>query len=94
MSEQLTRAQDQHAAHEHGKQVPIWLFIGALFAIYGVIIFISGIASALNPPPPDQRVTLWGLHADIWWSVLMIIFGLVYTVRFWPRSGESLTGRN
>jgi hypothetical protein len=79
--------------HEHEKQVPIWFFIGGLFTIYGVIILGSAILGLLNPPPPDQRVELWSLHADLWWSILMIIFGLVYTVRFWPSPGESLTGK-
>ena len=79
--------------HEQEKQVPIWFFIGGLFTIYGVIILGSALFGLLHPPPPDQRVQLWSLHADLWWSILMIIFGIVYTVRFWPRPGESLTGK-
>jgi hypothetical protein len=77
---------------EH-KQVPIWFFVGGLFTIYGLIILASAVYGLAHPPPPDQRVTLWWMHADLWWSALMIVFGLAYTVRFWPRAGESLTGR-
>jgi hypothetical protein len=79
--------------HEHEKQVPIWFFIGTLFTIYGVIILASAIYGILHPPPEDQRVALWNLHADLWWSILMIVFGIVYTVKFRPREGEGLTGR-
>jgi membrane protease YdiL (CAAX protease family) len=77
----------------HERQVPIWFFIGVLFTVYGIIILASAIFGVLHPPPPDQRVQLWDLHVDVWWSILMILFGIVYTVRFWPRPGESLTGR-
>lgn len=79
--------------HDHEKQIPIWFFIGALLALYGVLILGSGIYGALNPPPEDQRVALWHLHSDIWWGALMIIFGLVYVVKFRPREGEGLTGK-
>jgi hypothetical protein len=78
---------------ERDKQVPIWFFIGALLALYGLIILCFGIYGWLNPPPPEQRVKLWDLHADVWWSALLIVFGLVYVIRFWPTKPESLTGR-
>jgi hypothetical protein len=78
---------------DHEKQIPIWIFIGALLALYGVLIFGSGIYGALNPPPEDQRVALWHFHADIWWGALVCLFGLIYTVKFWPREGEGLTGK-
>lgn len=77
---------------DHEKQIPIWFFIGALLALYGLLTFGSGLYAVLNPPPEDQRVALWDLHADIWWGGLLVAFGLVYVVRFWPREGESLTG--
>jgi len=79
--------------HDHEKQIPIWFFIGALLALYGVLILGSGICGAVNPPPEDQRVALWYLHCDIWWGALMVTFGLVYVFKFWPREGEGLTGK-
>ncbi len=48
-------------------QIPIWFFIGSLLLIYGVLITGSGIYGAIFPPPVEHRVTLWELHADIWW---------------------------
>ncbi len=64
-------------------QVPIWFFIGGLLLIYGVLILGAGIYNLISPPPPP-RVALFELHADIWWSVLMIAAGLFYTIRFHP----------
>jgi hypothetical protein len=78
---------------EREKQVPIWFFIGALLAVYGLIIFGSGVYGWVNPPPADQRVKLWDVHADVWWGALLVIFGLVYVVKFWPSKPESLTGK-
>jgi hypothetical protein len=75
------------------KQIPIWFFIGCVLALYGVIIFASGIYQWINPPPPDKMVKLWKYHADVWWSALMVIFGLVYVIKFWPLKPETLTGK-
>ncbi len=79
--------------HDHDKQIPIWFFIGALLALYGVLIFGASIYGWLNPPPPDKTVKLWDLHAGVWWGALLTILGLVYVVRFWPSKPESLTGK-
>jgi len=78
---------------QHEKQVPIWFFIGVLLAVYGLIIFSSGVYGWLNPPPPELRVKLWELHADVWWGFLLVVFGLVYVIRFRPSKAESLTGK-
>jgi hypothetical protein len=77
----------------HDKQIPIWFFIGALLALYGLLITVSGIWQWMNPPPPEKMVKLWNLHCDVWWGALMVIFGLFYVTRFWPSKEESLTGR-
>jgi hypothetical protein len=63
--------------------ISIWLFSGALFFVYGVIITAQGIWELSHPPahPP----VLSSLHAPIWWGALMGIAGLIYTIRFWPR---------
>jgi hypothetical protein len=79
--------------HDHDKQIPIWFFIGALLALYGLLILGAGIYGWLNPPPPDKMVKLWRLHAAVWWGAGIAILGLVYVVRFWPSKPESLTGK-
>lgn len=80
--------------HEHEKQIPIWFFIGALLTLYGVLITGAGIYSWMYPPPPEKMVRLWNYHADVWWGALLVIFGAIYVVRFWPSKTESLTGRS
>ncbi len=65
-------------------QVPIWLFIGGVLLVYGVLIFGAGIYSLASPPPPESRVALYHLHADVWWGMLMTFVGLIYIYRFRP----------
>jgi hypothetical protein len=74
----------------HDKQIPIWFFIGAILAVYGVLITASGILGWINPPA--QKIALWELHADVWWGALLVVFGLFYVVRYWPTKEETLTG--
>jgi len=68
----------------HEEQVPIWYFIGGILAVYGVLILGSGLYELASPPPPEARVALYDLHADIWWGALMIVFGSFYCIRFRP----------
>jgi hypothetical protein len=76
---------------ESEHQVPIWFFVGVLLTIYGVLITCAGIYAVIAPPPESERVALWGLHADIWWGLLLLLFGGYYCARFHPfgRSAES-----
>ena len=65
-------------------QVPIWFFIGGLLLIYGILITGVGVYHIAAPPPEEARVTLYNLHADIWWGLLMVATGLFYAIRFHP----------
>jgi hypothetical protein len=62
--------------------IPIWLFIGILLLIYGVLILGSGIYDYYNPPA-NPRV-LANLHPQIWWGAVVLVMGIVYTVTFRP----------
>ncbi len=74
---------------EHEKQIPIWYFIGILLTVYGVLIVGAGIYSWIHPPPRSAQVALWGLHADVWWGILLTIIGGIYVTRFRPgRTGR------
>jgi hypothetical protein len=64
---------------EHG--IPIWFFIGALLAVYGVLIFSAGIYGLFHPP----HVALANLHAGVWWGALLVVIGLAYVRAFRPR---------
>jgi hypothetical protein len=70
-------------------QIPIWLFIGGILLLYGVLIFGAGVYAAFSPPPPEDRVALFHLHADIWWGLFMAAVGAFYVYRFRPGRGRA-----
>ena len=64
--------------------ISIWFFIGALLLIYGILILGAGLYGLTHPPP----VVLADLHAGIWWGLILILLGIVYSVRFSPWRGR------
>lgn len=72
---------------DHKREIPIWFFIGALLTVYGVLILGSGLYHLFSPP--KQVLALSNLHADIWWSLLLLALGLFYTIRHWPFKGPA-----
>lgn len=67
--------------HHHHQMLSVWLFIGALLLIYGLIILIVAIANYSHPAP----VVLANEHLNLWAGVLLTLIGAFYTIRFWPR---------
>ena len=67
--------------HNHGS-LSIWFFIGMLLTIYGILIVGTGIAEYSSPP---KEVVLSNLHAPVWWGAFLLLLGLVYFIRFYPR---------
>ncbi|MGE5486266.1 MAG: hypothetical protein ACM3ZB_00420 [bacterium] len=65
-----------------GGRISIWLFIGTLLLIYGVLILGSGLYELANPP--EQKTVLAEYHAPIWWGLLLLIMGGIYTWLFRP----------
>lgn len=66
----------------HGKgTLSIWFFIGLLLTIYGVLITATGLSEWNSPPP----VVLTELHAPVWWGAFLLVVGLVYLIKFFPR---------
>jgi len=61
--------------------IPVWFFVGVLFLVYGVLIFISGLAEWSHPP----GTVLANLHAPVWWGALLIALGGLYVGLFRPR---------
>ena len=60
------------AMTEHAMK-PIWYFVGLILMIMGGLITASGVYHLINPPA--TKTVLSEIHPDIWWGVLMIIFG-------------------
>jgi len=72
-----------------GKQeqaISIWFFIGALLAVYGVLILGAGLWEVVHPAATPAAMGHW--HASIWWGLLLLGIGGFYCVRFRPRSGR------
>jgi hypothetical protein len=63
--------------------ISIWFFIGVILTIYGVLITGAGIYNFFVPP--TQPVVLGQLHAGIWWGLLLLIMGVFYAVKFFPK---------
>ena len=67
--------------HNHGS-LSIWFFIGVLLTAYGLIITGTGLAEYSAPP---ANVVLSNLHAPVWWGAILLVIGLFYLIRFFPR---------
>ena len=67
---------------DNKREIPIWFFIGSLLTVYGVLILCTGIYHLFVPPP--KPLALANLHADLWWPLLLLLIGLIYTVKYWP----------
>lgn len=61
----------------------IWFFIGLLLTVYGALITATGLYELVFPPA--RPVVLANLHAAIWWGSVLLIIGLIYTIRFFTR---------
>ncbi len=70
--------------HGHKGMISIWFFIGVLLLIYGVLILGASVYDAVVPPV--HPVVLASLHAGIYWGALLLVIGVVYVLRFRPRS--------
>jgi len=66
--------------------ISIWFFIGVLLTVYGVLITATGLWELASPPasPP----VLFNLHASIWWGIILLIVGLIYFIRFFPKKSS------
>ncbi len=68
--------------HAHGR-LSIWFFIGLLLTLYGILILGSGLYELWVPPA--HPVVLANLHPGIWWGAVLLVIGLIYFIRFYPK---------
>ncbi|MGA9473268.1 MAG: hypothetical protein WBV36_12445 [Terriglobales bacterium] len=64
--------------------ISIWFFIGISLAVNGALILAAGIYQLIDPPE-HPGVVLFQLHANVWWGAALLLFGLIYCVRFAPK---------
>jgi hypothetical protein len=65
----------------------IWFFIGVLLFAYGILILGAGLYELSSPP--EHPVVLANLHAGIWWGILLLIMGAIYSIKFRPGKGNN-----
>jgi len=58
---------------------PIWYFVGLILLAIGAIILLSGIYLVINPP--ETKTVLYDTHPNIWWGMIMLIFGAILYVK-------------
>jgi FtsH-binding integral membrane protein len=76
-----------------GGALSIWFFIGISLAVNGAVIFGTGIYEIVHPP--EHQVVLYNLHANVWWGALLLILGVLFSLRFSPvRERARLAGNS
>ena len=63
-----------------GGSLSIWFFIGVSLAVNGGVIFGTGIYELVSPP--ESRVVLYNLHANVWWGALLLVLGIFFGFLF------------
>lgn len=64
-------------------RLSIWFFVGVLLTVYGIMILATGLYELGTPPA--HRAVLASLHPEIWWGAVLLVLGLFYLIRFFPR---------
>ena len=67
----------------HGSGIPIWFFIGVLLLVYGGMICGYGIYEWVSSSYPTD-VQLTNLHTPVWWGGVLLLIGVLYSVKFRP----------
>jgi hypothetical protein len=57
----------------HMKEVNIWVAVGLLQLVYGVILLVAGVRQFWAP----SATVLANLHATFWAGIILIAFGLL-----------------
>ncbi len=76
-----------------GSHLSIWFFTGICLGVNGLLIFLEGIYETIHPPV--NKVVLFDLHANVWWGGILLILGLVYSLKFSPaKERQRLQGKS
>jgi hypothetical protein len=66
-----------------GGGISIWFFVGVCLLVNGALILGAGLWELAYPPA--NPVVLFRLHANVWWGAVLLLLGILYSVRFSPR---------
>ncbi len=72
------------------REISIWFFIGVALVVIGGLICGAGVYELVRPP--EVRVVLYQLHANLWWGALLLVVGAVYCMRFKPAAEGAVKG--
>jgi hypothetical protein len=64
--------------------ISIWFFIGVCLLVMGALICGAGVFQLVSPPPVENRVVLYQVHAPVWWGAVLFVLGAFYCVHFRP----------
>ena len=67
----------------HNSGISIWFFIGISLLVNGTLILGAGIYELIHPPA--FPVVLFRFHANVWWGAVLLLFGILYAVKFRPQ---------
>jgi hypothetical protein len=66
-----------------GGGISIWFFVGVSLLVNGALILGAGLWELVYPPP--NPVVLFRLHANLWWGAVLLLLGIMYSLKFSPR---------
>lgn len=65
-------------------ELPVWLYIGVLLFVYGVLLSAAGLYQLSHPPD----TVLARYHPTLWGGAVLLVLGGCYTVAFRPRESD------
>ena len=65
---------DSMEPSKHSHKMSIALTIGATIALMGLVLFLYGLLGPADYSRSD------GINIDLWWGLLMLVFGLLMAV--------------
>jgi hypothetical protein len=72
------------------KMISIWMWVGIVLLIYGVIITGCGIYYAATGLPPAKAPALEGSNPSLWWGIIMLVFGAIFAFIGYKAGGEDV----
>jgi hypothetical protein len=66
-----------------GGGISIWFFVGVSLLVNGALILGAGLWEVVHPPA--NPVVLFQYHANLWWGAVLLVLGILYSLRFSPK---------